>query len=202
MNSFEPTNFKNDSISYLTPSWDELNLLTFQVSNQIKQQDQKFNRIVTLAKGGWPMTRSLSDFLDIDQIASIGIKFYCGLNQRLNKPEIYQELPVEVRGEQLLLFDDVADTGESLVFTIGHLMDKGAKEVKTASLFYKPHSKIKPNFFGAQTDSWIIFPFEHCEMVKTLHEKWLKNNLSIVEITKRFEKLGFSKDIINSALNN
>lgn len=192
--------FENDPVTYISPSWDEMNLLTFQVSEQLKKDSSTFDRIVTLAKGGWPMTRSLIDFSQIPEIASIGIKFYSGINQRYDKPVIYQDIPVSVKDETILLFDDVADTGESLIFTKKLLEERGAKEVKTATIFYKPHSKLKPDFFAKETSAWIVFPFEPFEMIELIGSKWLKQGISFQEITKRFTEFSFPKEIIKAAI--
>jgi hypoxanthine phosphoribosyltransferase len=127
-------------------------------------------------------------------VASIGVKFYTGINQRLVQPEIYQALPVEVSGENVLLFDDVADTGESLKFVTQHLLDHGAASVKTATLLYKPHSSIKPDFFSAETSTWIIFPYDLVESITTLGRKWQKAGLTIPEIEQRLEQFGFKAD--------
>jgi len=81
-------------------------------------------------------------------------------------------------------------------------MEKGANQVFTASLFYKPHSKLKPDFFGEQTSAWIIFPFEQCEMMKTLNKKWSSQGLDKQEIINRFEELKFDHRFISAALKN
>lgn len=195
-----PLKFDNDPVTYISPSWDEMNHLTFQVSKKLKKESNNFDRIVTLAKGGWPMTRSLIDFSGIPEIASIGIKFYSGVNQRFDKPVIYQDIPVSVENEKILLFDDVADTGESLIFTKKLLEDRGAKEVKTATIFYKPHSQLKPDFFGEETTAWIVFPFEPFEMIELIGGKWLSQDLTITEITQRFRQFNFSDEIISAAV--
>lgn len=196
----KPCSFAQDSITYLAPSWSDLNQLAFETCERIKQQDKKFDRVVALAKGGWPMTRSIVDFLGIDEVASIGIKFYAGINERYQKPQIYQDLPVSVTGENILLFDDVADSGGSLIFTTDYLLKQGAKTVVTACLYYKPHSQLKPDFYGAKTSAWIIFPFEQFEAMKILAKNWTEQKVSQSEIIQRFKKLNFSDQFIQSAL--
>ena len=198
MHKFHQVSFPNDPVNYLCPNWDDMNHLAFAVSQQIKKQKTKFDRIVTLAKGGWPMTRSLVDFLEVPTVASIGVKFYSGLSQRLDRPQIYQDIPISVQGETVLLFDDVADTGESLIFTQDYLKTRGVKEIKTATLFYKPHSKLKPDFYGAETATWIVFPFEQFEMMALLNKKWSKNGVESQEIKQRFEEMKFSQDFIEA----
>ncbi|PIP53131.1 phosphoribosyltransferase, partial [Candidatus Beckwithbacteria bacterium CG23_combo_of_CG06-09_8_20_14_all_34_8] len=98
--------FVKDQTQYLSLSWQQLQNHMFEISLLINQQAIKLDRIITLAKGGWPMTRSLVDLLGVKEVASIGVKFYCGINQRCEKPIIYQQLPIDIIGEKILLFDD------------------------------------------------------------------------------------------------
>lgn len=194
--SLKTINFPGEKINYLTPTWDEMNQLVFKISQQMLQDGKKFDRIVTLAKGGWPMTRSLVDFLSIKEVASIGIKFYSGINQRLPQPKIYQDFPISLAGEKVLLFDDVADSGESLQFTQGHLLKGNIRSLTTASLFYKPHSVFKPDYYGFTTSAWIIFPYEVVEAMIFLANKWKKEGLTPAAIQTRFLQFGFPKKII------
>lgn len=182
--------FPNENIEFVTPTWDEMNQLAFVIARGMLESGKKIDRIVTLAKGGWPMTRSLVDFLQVGKVASIGVKFYQGINDRMKEPRIYQDLPVSVAGETVLLFDDVADTGESLEFVKKHLEELGVKEVITATLFYKPRSAVVPDFYGTQTTAWIVFPYDVVEAIVMFREKWRESGLSQEEIAERFLKLG------------
>ena len=83
---FNTITFPNENISYIAPSWNEMNQLAFEVSQQILKIGNQFDRIVTLAKGGWPLTRSMVDFLQIKEVASIGVKFYAGIGKHMDKP--------------------------------------------------------------------------------------------------------------------
>lgn len=188
--------FPKEDTTYTTPSWKHLNELAFDISRQMIELDQSFDRIVTLAKGGWPMTRSLVDFLGVTEVASIGVKFYSGINKRLPKPEIYQDLPVTVKGERILLFDDVVDSGKSLMFVTKYLQAKRVGQITTAALFYKPHSKMKPDYYGARTSDWIIFPYDVAEGINVLGKKWSKAGIEEGEIRARFDKLGFGNELV------
>jgi len=189
--------FPKDSISYLSPSWQQLQRYVFEISQQIVSQKVKFDRIVTLAKGGWPMTRSLVDLLGIKEVASIGVKFYCGVGERCEKPIIYQTLPIDINGERILLFDDVADSGQSLLFVKDYLHALGIENIKSATIFHKPHSQIKPDFYAAQTSDWIVFPYEVRETIKLLAPKWKQTGISEKDIQQRFLQFGFDEDQIN-----
>lgn len=191
---FKNHEFPGDKISYIAPTWSGLNLLAFDVAKKVLASSWTADRVVTLAKGGWAMTRSLVDYLAISDVASMGVKFYSGINKRLEKPEIYQDLPVSISGEKILLFDDVADTGHSLKFVQDILVERGAKEVKTATLFYKPHSIVRPDYFAAETTAWIVFQYEGIEMARMLAPKWLEQGVPEEEVIERLVKLGLSRE--------
>lgn len=183
--------FENDSISYVAPTWEELHALAFEMAQQIRASDHSFDRVVTLAKGGWPMSRSLADFLEVSEVQSLGLSFYKGVNERKAKPTVYQDLPVNIMGEHILLFDDVADTGESLLFATEYLKERGAASVTTATVFYKERSQIVPDFFSAQVAEWIIFPYELVESLKDIGTRWLTDSISPDEVISRFITLQF-----------
>ena len=65
----------------------------------------------------------------------------------------------EIDGETVII-DDIVDTGK----TISKLPQNGL----LTSLFYKPHSKVIPDFYArkARNDEWIVFPFETEESSK------------------------------------
>lgn len=190
---FRTVSFPPHAITYIAPSWDKLQQTAFLLSKQLLDQGKEFDRLITLAKGGWPLSRSLVDYLSIPEVASIGVKFYQGINTRYEEPVIYQDLPVAVKGERVLLFDDVADTGESLLFTRRYLQEQGVAHITTATLFYKPRSLYKPDVFGAQTDSWIVFPFETVETIKALGKQWIDAGTEHSVIMERFQQLGFAE---------
>jgi hypothetical protein len=182
--------FPEDKISYIVPSWSELADIVFSIAQQIQSEKMEFKRIVSLAKGGWPTARMLADFLHIRDGSSIGAKLYTGIDSRVEEPEVYQDLD-SVEGEDLLLFDDVSDTGQTLKFVYDHLIKRGAASVTTATVYYKPHSVFKPHFFGQTTESWIVFPYEIVEMIRLLDGKWSKAGIPDQEINQRMEQLGF-----------
>jgi len=191
---FKNHEFPGDKVSYIAPTWSDLNLLTFEVAKQVLASNWAPDRVVTLAKGGWAMTRSLVDYLAVTNVASMGVKFYSGINKRLEKPEIYQDLPITISGEKLLLFDDVADSGHSLKFVQDILVERGAKEVKTATLFYKPHSILKPDYFATETTGWIVFQYECVETARMLEPKWRKQGANEEEVIDRLGKLGLPRE--------
>lgn len=196
MMQFEQIVFDHDSAKYIAPSWLDLDHLSFMLASQIIETGEKFDLVVALAKGAWPMSRTLVDYLAMRDLVSLGIRFYSGINQRLSEPEVYQDLPVSVKDKRILLFDDVADTGESLIFASDYLLGQGATEVKTATLFFKERSAIIPDYYASITSAWIIFPFEVREMTKLLSNNWRAQGIDEVTIEERLKKFNFPEKII------
>lgn len=61
----------------------------------------------------------------------------------------------------ILIVDDLVDSGKSISFVVD-LVKKHAPyaTVKTAALFYKRCSIIKPDYYAQETLDWIVFPWE------------------------------------------
>jgi hypoxanthine phosphoribosyltransferase len=59
----KPVSFPEEEITYLTPSWDDMNKLAFDISRAMLEDGRQFDRVVTLARGGWPMAVPVVDFL-------------------------------------------------------------------------------------------------------------------------------------------
>jgi hypoxanthine phosphoribosyltransferase len=128
----------------------------------------------------------------VNKVASIGVKFYNhGIYKKLDQPKIYQDLPEKITGEDILLFDDVADSGGSLEFVDKYLAQQQPKSLTTATLFYKPWSTFLPDYYGAKTDAWIHFPYDAIQDgIKLLSKKWLEKGLSKSEVAARLRQLG------------
>lgn len=64
-------------------------------------------------------------------------------------------------GSSFLFIDDLTDSGDSLAFAVAKLKElRPEATIKTAVLFYKKHSKIKPDYYIEETDEWVVFPWE------------------------------------------
>lgn len=191
---FKKISFDGGKNFYITPTWDQLGHLCFKLSKQINHQGKKYDRIIVIAKGGLTWSRVLADYLQIPDIETIRVKLYRGINKAFKKPQILQEVKADIKGEHILLFDDVADSGQTLEFVEKLLLKKGAKSVDTSALFYKPSSKIIPDFFDHQTDAWIVFPHELREFIEETGVEWLKKGLSKKQIIARYIRLDLPED--------
>lgn len=180
-----------DGISYLSPTWEQMGEYTFRLATQIIDSGEKFDRVVALAKGGWTWARTLMDYLGVDEISSVRFKTYQGIGlEQVSEPQLIQPLTDSIHGQKILLFDEVIETGATIGRATEYLKLMGAKKITTASLCYKPHSKIKPDFYSFTTRVWVIFPHEIRETIEELYPKWKSCGITDAEIRKRLDKIG------------
>lgn len=157
-----------DSREYLAPSWDEIYELLLNLAIKIRQSGFHPDLIVGVSRGGWAPGRILSDLLANTHTANIKIEFYVGIGKTARKPIVTQPISEDISNKKVLVVDDVADTGESLLVALDHVRERGAADVKTVTVYHKPHSRFKPDFFAETTSNWIIFPWERLEATKLL----------------------------------
>ncbi len=161
---------------YLAPSWDEIYDLMIDLSQQVRQSKFNPDIIVGVSRGGWPPARIMSDLLSNSQVANIRVEFYKDIGVRARKPQITQPVTIDVRKRKVLVVDDVADTGLSLKVVMDHLRRKRTKEARACTIYYKPHSVFRPDYYARQTSKWIIFPWERLETIRLLSRSIKRRN--------------------------
>jgi hypothetical protein len=124
--------------------------------------------IVGIARGGWIPARVLSDVLYANTLQNIRIEYYTDVAEKGKEPKITQPLTGSMKDKNILLVDEVADTGDTLQHAIDHVKALGAKGVRSAVLHYKPTSIVKPDFFMVETSSWTVYPWENRESIIAL----------------------------------
>jgi hypothetical protein len=148
---------------YVAPGWDEIYEMLLELASRIKESGFQPDLIVGVSRGGWVPGRILSDLLANAHTANVKIEFYVGIGKTTRRPIVTQPISEEISHKRVLVVDDVADTGESLLVALEHVRERGAGEVRTVTLYHKPRSKFRPDFFAQTTGHWIIFPWERLE---------------------------------------
>lgn len=185
------------NVKFLVPSWNDIYDMSLKLAIKIDESGFKPQMIIGIARGGWVVARLLSDFLDVFQVASLRVEFYKDIYETEQKPVISQPLSTSVNGLNVLLTDDVADTGLSLIVARDHVLNAGAKEVRIATLYYKPWSRVKPEYYVAETDAWVIFPHEIRETMEKLTRKLVKEGVKRDELKNFFLTIGIEEKLVN-----
>lgn len=171
-------------MKYLRLTWDDIEEQCKRLGEKIRGKKIDSDIIVGIARGGWIPARLLSDMLDNDEVYTVRVKFYKSVGETREKPLILHPTQFDITGKKVLLVDDIADTGESLLATIEHLKERNAKEIFVATLIKKPTAKIIPDLFIKETDAWVIFPWEVYETIRDITKKYGKGERAIEELKK------------------
>lgn len=179
---------------YLPVTWKEFHTLSQNLADSILRQKIPLDDIVAIARGGLSLGLILTDFLQ-KPISTITVQSYTDIEKQ-GLVGITSKLGKTIRGKKILLVDDIADTGKTFLRAISYLKRLKPASVTTASLFYKPHSTYRPDFFAQQTSAWILLPHEVTEWITTFTKNMVREGKSKGEIQMFLKSLGYTSDQI------
>ena len=167
--------------------WKDVYDLCKVLARRIKESGFKPDAIVAVARGGWVPARILADFLMVKELYSVKAEHWGIVATVTGKAKITQPLTADLSGKKVLVVDDVADTGETVELVAKHVMEKNAKEVRTAVIDFKHTSKFVPDYYAREMEkwAWIVYPWSLYEDVKDLIAKLNCNGMSANEIAKK-----------------
>ena len=189
-----------DSREYVVPNWDQIYDMLLRLAIRIRQSGFRPDLIVGVSRGGWAPGRILSDLLANTHTANIKIEFYVGIGKTARKPIVTQPISEDISDKKILVVDDVSDTGESLIVALEHVRERGAGGIRTVTIYYKPHSKFKPDFFAETTNNWIIFPWERLEATKLLIQEAKGKGRTMSTVHETLHKCGIDEKTISALL--
>jgi hypoxanthine phosphoribosyltransferase len=188
------------SAKFEVPTWNKIYDMLLSQAEKIRQSGFKPDVIVGITRGGWIPARVLSDLLGIPDFATVRVEFYLGVAESRNEPVLTQGVSAVVTGKRALIVDDVADTGKSLQLAREHVLQQGATEVRIATVYRKPWSVIKPDYYETETNCWVVFPWEIKETIRKIVEKHGDKNAVDME-TAKLVKAGLPKQLAERFLN-
>jgi uncharacterized protein len=115
---------------------------------------------LAIARGGLAVAGAVSYALGIKNCCVLNVEYYTGVDERLEVPVV---LPpsldlVELGDAQVLVVDDVADTGHTLELVV-EIVRPQVRSLRTAVLYEKSRSVVKCDHVWRRTDDWIVFPW-------------------------------------------
>jgi hypothetical protein len=187
-------------LEFEVPTWNQMYDMLLNLTEKIRKNGFKPDIIVGVSRGGWPPARVLSDLMGNSNLANVRAEFYLGVAETKEEPVLTQPVSMEVAGKKVLVVDEVADTGKSLKLVKEHIIEQGATEVKIATVYYKPWSIVKPDYYEKETSQWIVFPWEIKETVRKIVKRCREKRKSIEEETAKLVKAGISAGLIERFL--
>lgn len=130
--------------------------------------------LVGIWRGGAPIGIAVQEILEYNGIecdhVSIRTSSYMGIDRQSRTVRVHavDYLVSSLNAEdQLLLIDDVFDSGRSLEAVIAELRRRCRRnlpeQIRVATVYYKParnRSSLTPDFYVRATDQWLVFPHE------------------------------------------
>ena len=170
--------------SDLWVSYDAYHRLVERLCLAIHASGWKFDQVLCLARGGLRGGDVVSRIFDLP-LAILSTSSYReagGTKRGVLDIAQYITMSRGQFGGRVLLVDDLVDSGLTLHRVIEHLKQRFPEvvEVRTAVIWWKAASKVKPDFFAEYlpTNPWIHQPFEEYDSLRPEHlEGWMRRGV-------------------------
>ena len=139
-------------------SWEDFQRYADNIVSDIKQNGKKYDVIVGVARGGLFLAGYLSYHLGVKEVDIVNVQTY--ENKKIVDPRVL-DLPKQIIGENILLVDDILDSGTTFRI-LSEWMDQPNKKYDRAVLVDKGKSSIKAEYVGlaVNSDCWVVYPWE------------------------------------------
>lgn len=140
--------------------WDEFGEASRVLARDVLESGFAPGIVVAVARGGLLLAGSISYALGTKHCGSINVEFYSDIEETLPEPILLPPLldAPALAGQNVLLVDDVSDSGHTLAMVVELLEAHGAI-VRTVTLYAKPRTILEPDYVWRRTDRWITFPW-------------------------------------------
>ena len=153
---------------FITP--ESLRLDSYKLAAKVVLDNFKPDFIVAIWRGGAPIGCYVHEFLKYtgqkpDHIP-IRTSRYTGIDKTQENIEIHNlhYLLERITPQSKILFiDDVWDTGLTAQAILNKVGEKGPKDMRFATVYYKPtgnKTNTEPNYYVNTSDQWLVFPHE------------------------------------------
>ncbi|MGC8912728.1 MAG: phosphoribosyltransferase [Thermoplasmata archaeon] len=187
--------------------WEDIEKWVDDVVEKIRKSKYMPDVVVGLTRGGWIPARLICDELQVKNLYAVKTEHWGLTATRDGQAKIAQPLAADVRGKNVLIVDDITDTGQSLSLAKQHVESFEPKALKTATLLHITHSIIVPDFYSVEVPkeewTWFIFPWNFNEDIQSLVSKALNDVRAaeeIKDVLKKHCQIAVDERVIYNAL--
>lgn len=139
--------------------------LAYSLAERIRASGFRPDLVVAISRGGFTPARIICDWLGIFNLTSIRIVHYTRAATKMREASVRYPLCTPIDGLQLLVVDDVNDSGDTLRVARTHLESLGAAELRTAVLHEKTCSPVRTDYPADTIEEWrwLIYPWAVAE---------------------------------------
>ncbi len=159
-------------------TFEEVHDMAKQVAEQVKASGYRPTTIVAVARGGLIPARLMCDFLGITDLVTLKVEHWIETGKTKDEATIKYPLIADFTGKDILIIDDITDTGKSLIVSTEYLKKTNPRKTRVATMQYIPQSKFKPDYFAEEVKvwTWFIYPWNWIEDTSTLIVRLLKTD--------------------------
>ena len=140
-----------------------------QIEVEIKRLGQEIQEsykdknlyVLALLRGSFIFASDLVRSIDLPiKIGFMTTASYGNAGHSTGDVEVINDIPDSVEGFDVLVVDDIIDTGYTMKFVLNHVKNKGAKSVRCCTLLDKPSRRkvahLSPDFCGFTIDDVFV----------------------------------------------
>jgi hypoxanthine phosphoribosyltransferase len=141
-------------------TWERFGSAARELAGSVVDSGYEPEMVIAIARGGLVPAGALAYAIGIKAAGTLNVEFYSDVEETLPDPVVLEPLldTDAVIGKRLLVVDDVADSGRTLHLVLG-LLRRHTPEVRSAVLYTKPRTIVRPDYSWRETDRWINFPW-------------------------------------------
>lgn len=146
-------------------TWDDVDQLIDVLLGQLREAGP-FDALVLITRGGIIPGGMICEALNIQDVLTASVRFTPGLNEeKLAAWPQFLQFPHDklLEGRRTLIVDDVWGSGRTSTAVQGRVRAAGGHPA-TCVMHFNPYrslfNKARPDYFGATTDAWIVYPWE------------------------------------------
>ncbi len=137
----------NDQIFELLLSSDKINEINTRLASNLNTDyEGKDPIILSVLDGSFMFCADLLRKLDFQHLFKfVKISSYTGM-ESTGEIKIETTLDLDLQGKEVLIIEDIVDTGRTMTAFVKYLKQKGAVDIKICTLLFKPEAiQSKPN---------------------------------------------------------
>ena len=181
----------------------------YEYQLQHHDDNQQITQAVMITMGGLLPGVLLHDHLayhpdrNIPQVefGTLGVKYYAGPGQPLDKPIVVQDVTIDVRNQVVGVVEDLVDLGGTAKFVMEYLSQHGARDTILIAPYLKSRSLMQEmrviTFGFVPEDTWIITPRERVETLIKRVPYWRDQGATIDDCRSNLVAIGYANYLID-----
>ena len=135
------------------------------------------------------------------EFGTLGVKYYAGPGQPLEKPIVVQDVTIDVRDQVVGVVEDLVDLGGTAKFVSEYLFQHGARATVLIAPYLKSRNlmdEMHVIYFGfVPKDTWIITPRERVETLIKRVPYWCQRGAGIADCHANLSAIGYPEYLID-----